>query len=249
MKVDNEVLAVLDRAHTDGNSLFLVGQLDRRLYERTNKVLEAAGGKWNRKAKAHIFDGGAADAMEQIILTSEITVPQDFGFFPTPAPVVERLIELADIAPGMTALEPSAGTGNIVAGLHAAGAVVDAIELLDKNIAALKTQGLATLIGIGDFLETPAQPIYDRVVMNPPFERQADIKHVLHALRFLKPDGLLVSVMASSVTFRDNKLTTDFRALIRERGGEIEGLPEGSFKSSGTGVNTVIVTIPAGGVQ
>lgn len=244
MKVDNEVLAVLDRAHTDGNSLFLVGQLDRRLYERTNKVLEAAGGKWNRKAKAHIFDGGAADAMEQIILTGEITVPQDFGFFPTPAPVVERLIELADIAPGMTALEPSAGTGNIVAGLHAAGAVVDAIELLDKNIAALKTQGLATLIGTGDFLETPVQPLYDRVVMNPPFERQADIKHVAHALRFLKPDGLLVSVMSASVTFRDNKLTADFRALIRERGGDIEALPEGSFKSSGTGVNTVIVTIP-----
>lgn len=244
MKVDNEVLAVLDRAHTDGNSLFLVGQLDRRLYERTNKVLEAAGGKWNRKAKAHIFDGGAADAMEQIILTGEITVPQDFGFFPTPAPVVERLIELADITPGMTALEPSAGTGNIVAGLHAAGAVVDAIELLDKNIAALKSQGLATLIGTGDFLETPAQPLYDRVVMNPPFERQADIKHVAHALRFIKPGGLLVSVMSASVTFRDNKLTADFRALIRERGGDIEALPEGSFKSSGTGVNTVIVTIP-----
>lgn len=247
MRVDNEILSVLDNAEKEGNALRLVGQLDRNLYTKANKVLEAAGGKWNRKAKAHIFDGDAADAMEQIILTGEVTVPQDFGFFPTPAPVVERLIELADISAGMTVLEPSAGTGNIVAGLHAAGAVVDAIELLEKNIEALKTQGLATLIDIGDFLETPAQPIYDRVVMNPPFERQADIKHVLHALRFLKPDGLLVSVMASSVTFRDNKLTTDFRALIRERGGEIEGLPEGSFKSSGTGVNTVIVTIPAGG--
>lgn len=78
---------------------------------------------------------------------------------------------------------------------------------------------------------------------------KADTKHVAHALRFLKPDGLLVSVMSASVTFRDNKLTADFRALIRERGGDIEALPEGSFKSSGTGVNTVIVTIPAGGVQ
>ena len=249
MKVDNEILSVLDNAEKEGNALRLVGHLDRNLYTRANKVLEAAGGKWNRKAKAHIFDGDAADAMEQIILTGEVTVPQDFGFFPTPAPVVERLIELADISAGMTVLEPSAGTGNIIAGLHVAGAVVDAIELLEKNIEALKAQGLATLIGIGDFLETPAQPIYDRVVMNPPFDRQADIKHVLHALRFLKPDGLLVSVMASSVTFRDNKLTTDFRALIRERGGEIEGLPKGSFKSSGTGVNTVIVTIPAGGAQ
>ncbi|EMB4316715.1 hypothetical protein U9D58_000208 [Citrobacter freundii] len=50
--------------------------------------------------------------------------------------------------------------------------------------------------------------------------------------------------MASSVTFRSNKLTTDFRQLIVDRGGHIEELPEGAFKSSGTMVNTVIVVIP-----
>jgi len=32
--------------------------------------------------------------------------------------------------------------------------------------------------------------------------------------------------------------------MIDERGGEIMPLPEGSFKESGTGVNTVIVKIP-----
>lgn len=95
-----------------------------------------------------------------------------------------------------------------------------------------------------DFLTVEPDPVYDRVVMNPPFGRQADIKHVSHALKFLKPGGLLVSVMASSVTFRSNKLTTDFRQLIEERGGHIEELPEGAFKSSGTMVNTVIVVIP-----
>jgi 16S rRNA G1207 methylase RsmC len=36
--------------------------------------------------------------------------------------------------------------------------------------------------------------------MNPPFARQADIHHVNHALKFLKPDGLLVSVMSAGVT-------------------------------------------------
>ena len=245
MKIDREVLAVLDRSQTDGNSLTLVGQLDRRLYERTNKVLEAAGGKWNRKAKAHIFTSSAADAVEQIVLTGEISVPRDFGFFPTPPPVVERLIELADITPGMKVLEPSAGTGNIVAGLHSAGAMVDAVELLDSNVAALKAQGLATTVDVGDFLKKSPRPTYDRVVMNPPFGRQDDIRHVTHALQFLKPTGLLVSVMSAAITFRSNKLTTDFRDLIHRRGGDIEELPEGSFKSSKTNINTVIVTIKA----
>ena len=96
-----------------------------------------------------------------------------------------------------------------------------------------------------DFLEVMPNPIYDRVVMNPPFSRQADIMHVLHALQFLKPGGLLVSVMAASVTFRENKLTTDFRATVEARGGYIEPLPENSFKASGTGVNTVLAAIPA----
>jgi len=243
MKIAKEVLMVLDHAEKNGSSLVLVGQLDRAMYTKVNEVLELAGGKWNRKAKAHIFEGDALDAIEQIILTGEITKPQDFGFFPSPKPVVDRLIELAEIEQGMIILEPSAGTGNIVKALHEAGAKVDAIEILEANIDALKNQGLATLIGIGDFLETPSAAVYDRVVMNPPFAKQADIKHVLHALKFVKQGGLLASVMSASVLFRDNKLTSDFRDVVYQSGGLIEELPEGSFKQSGTMVNTVIVKI------
>ena len=44
MRVDDDVLAVLSRADTNGKSLVLVGQLDRKMYERTNKVLEAGVG-------------------------------------------------------------------------------------------------------------------------------------------------------------------------------------------------------------
>ena len=60
MQVSQDVLAVLSRAETTGNELKLVDQLDRQLYTRTNKVLEAAGGKWDRKAQAHLFDIEAA---------------------------------------------------------------------------------------------------------------------------------------------------------------------------------------------
>jgi hypothetical protein len=53
--------------------------------------------------------------------------------------------------------------------------------------------------------------------------------------------------MASSVGFRENRLTNEFRDLIAECGGRIESLPDGAFKESGTMVRTVIVEIPAGG--
>jgi predicted RNA methylase len=249
MIVDKEVLNVLSESVCQGNNLFLTGQLDRNLYTKTNKVLEAAGGKWNRKQKAHVFDIEAAERIEQIILTGDVVVPKDdFEFFPTPAGVVRHVIHLADIKDGMRVLEPSAGQGAIAKAAHSAATdvMIDMYELMPANNDALHALNLR-LSGIGkpvDFLSVEPDPVYDRVVMNPPFGRQADIKHVNHALKFLKVGGLLVSVMSSSVTFRSNKLTTDFRSLIEERGGHIEELPEGSFKSSGTMVGTVIVVIP-----
>ena len=36
------------------------------------------------------------------------------GFFPTPKPLISRMLEIADIKPGDTVLEPSAGKGDIL---------------------------------------------------------------------------------------------------------------------------------------
>ncbi len=249
MRVDDEVLAVLSRAEMNGFELKLTGQLDRKLYERTNKVIEAAGGKWNRKAKAHVFESEAFDRIDQIILSGEVEIPKDeFNYFPSPPAVVARLVELADLHDGMTILEPSAGRGAIaMACVETTGGEVDCYELMEANFRELEKTGQFRKVINADFLTVAPFPEYDRICMNPPFAKQADIKHVTHALKFLKPGGKLVSVMASSVGFRENRLTNEFRDLIAERGGRIEALPEGAFKESGTMVRTVIVEIPAGG--
>lgn len=248
MRVGDDVLEVLSRADTSGNALTLIGQLDRAMYMKVNKVIEAAGGKWDRKAKTHVFDKEASERIDEIILTGEVEVPKDeFNYFPSPPDVVARLMELADIRTWMDVLEPSAGRGAIALQCAEPGASVDCYELMEANFRELVAMGEFRKVVHCDFLTVAPPGVfdrYDRVVMNPPFAKQQDIKHVLHALKFLKPDGLLVSVMASGVTFRDNKLTQDFRDLIRARGGDIEALPEAAFKSSGTMVRTVIVTIP-----
>ena len=248
MDIQDDVLAVLSRATTEGKALKLVGQLDRKLYERTNKALEAAGGKWDRKAKAHVFDAEAAERIEQMLATGRVEVPKDeFNFFPSPPAVVRRLLEIADIQPGMRVLEPSAGRGAIAFACAEAGGLVDCCELMEANYVAIGAHQRLNRVRHADFLLQEPDSIYDRVVMNPPFMKQLDIKHVLHALKFLKPGGLLVAVMASSVTFRDNRLTQDFRDLVRTRGGDIEALPDESFRASGTLVRTVIATIPGEG--
>lgn len=244
MDVSPDVLAVLSAAEIQGSSLTLTGQLDRKLYERTNKVLEAAGGKWNRKAKAHVFTEDPAAVIDRVILTGEIIAPKDFGFFPSPAGVVDRILEIAELEKGMIVLEPSAGHGAIALAAHAAGGVVDCIELLPKNVAVLAAANLRVVEA--DFLTVTPSAHYDLVLMNPPFERQADIHHVMHARRFLSPHGRLVSVMSVGVTFRQDRLSVLFRELVRDSGGTFEPLPDGAFKSSGTMVRTVIVRIDGG---
>lgn len=239
-QIAQDVLKVLDAATIDGALLTLNGNLDRKLYVETNKVIEAAGGKWNRSKKAHVFEGEAIDAIEPIILTGEYArTKQDFGQFDTPADLAETVVDLADVRAGMSVLEPSAGIGRIAAAARQAGAHVTCWEIDAKRAEKLTDYAL----NIGDFLAAEPINAFDRVVMNPPFAKQDDIRHVTHAHKFLKPGGRLVAIMSASVMFRDNKLATEFRDFVSANGGTVKRLPDGSFKSSGTGVNTCIVTI------
>lgn len=245
MRPSNDVLAVLSRCEASGCTLRLPGQLDRRDYLAVNKVIEAAGGKWDRRAQAHLFADPAGPIIETILLTGEVVSrKQELQFFETPPEVVERLVKMASLSVGMTVLEPSAGNGAILTAVAPLVSATVACEIDPARADDLRRQGFYCLHE-GDFLAVPPGSIlYDRVVMNPPFTRQQDIAHVLHALEFLKPRGLLVSVMSLAATFRQNRVTQDFQALVKERGGQFEPLPDDAFKVSGTGVKTVIVTIP-----
>lgn len=249
MRIETDVLAVLSAAQVDGVQVFLTGQLDRNLYTRTAKVLQAAGGKWNRKAKAHVFDGDAADRIDKILLTGSIDIPKDeFEFFESQPAVVDALLDQITIQAGARVLEPNAGRAAIVRGVLARcpTAIVDCIELMPANVQYLvEHAGDRVRVKHADFLTVEPEPVYHLVAMNPPFSRQKDIHHVLHALKFLKPDGVLVSVMSAGVLFRTNRLTAEFRELVESRCGEITPLPDGAFKASGTMVNTVVVRVPA----
>lgn len=73
----------------------------------------------------------------------------------------------------------------------------------------------------------------------------ADLDHVTHAVKFLRPGGTLVAIVAGGVLFRDNARTEAFRVMVADRGGTIEALPEDTFKAAGTSVRTALVTFTA----
>lgn len=245
MKIAPDVLVVLQSCETEADVLRLPGQLDRALYMRTNQVLEAAGGKWNRKAKAHIFAGDAGDALDQIVTTGEYRhTKRELNQFYTPKALAERLVKMAEIKLFDEVLEPSAGRGAIAQEALAAGARVDCLDIDPANVAALEAAGFKTMRAL-DFLDLPPLRAYDAVVMNPPFAARQDIKHVTHALRFLKRGGRLVAVMSAGVRFREDRMAREFRALVAANEGRIDDVEPGAFRDSGTMVNTVIVSMRA----
>lgn len=252
MKLSTEVLKTLSEATINIGGVQLAGQLERKLYVATAKALEAAGAKWNRKTGMHVFNAeDARDRVEQMILTGEVTTPQDVDFFPTPANIVELMISNADLEPEHEVLEPSAGQGAIACAVQRIGAkhlccIESDIENWRKLCLALKI-GAASgqSIMVGDFTKmSPADTgTFDRILMNPPFSKRADIIHVIHAWQFLKAGGKLVSIASAGIQFRTDNMTKALRRLIEDNGGAIHDLPDGAFKSSGTMVNTVMIVI------
>jgi phospholipid N-methyltransferase len=162
-----------------------------------------------------------------------VTAPQ---LFPTPPDVAARMVELAEIEPGMTILEPSAGTGNILEAIYDNGeALPIAIEINQQLVDRLKIKYPLMHCHCFDFLafDRSKHPV-DRIIMNPPFENGSDIKHIQHALTMLKPGGKLVAICAGGPRQE---------AALKPLADTWKKLPEGTFKNQGTNVSTVLLTI------
>jgi len=241
----------LSAVDISGKSVRLTAQLDRKLYVEVNAALEALGGKWNRKEKAHLFEADPADAIDQVTVDGAFTDKRrDLDQFYTPPGLALHVVAKADVK-GCSVLEPSAGRGVLVAEALRQGAKeVEAFECDRDNVEAMMflvspMPEARLLCTLGDFLKPFPfdHRTFDRVVMNPPFGKQQDLAHVTKAYSLLAPGGRLVAIMSAGVTFRGDRRTQAFRALVDDAHGTIDPLPEHSFRESGTDVRAVVVTM------
>ncbi|NMC45956.1 MAG: SAM-dependent methyltransferase [Chloroflexi bacterium] len=215
-------------------------QLERSLYVKVNKALESMGGKWNRKSGGHVFGKDPRSEVEGLIESGTIELERD-GFFETPRAVVDRMLELVPLPVGAFVLEPSAGMGAIAKVLRECGGSVN-IWCVEKNDdRALKLRDWFGDVFCCDFLTWEPKERFTHVYMNPPFENLQDVDHVMHAYDLLEDGGTLVSVMAESAFFRNDNKASLFRSWAFSNDIYTEQLPEGSFKESGTGVNTRLI--------
>lgn len=264
MQVSEAVLTELSIADVsdDGRKIALGRKVEHRLYQAVDKVLRALGGDWNCKASGHLFEEDVRGRLELVLTTGNVATDADLGFFETPEDLARTLVSMAEVRRGDFCLEPSAGKGRIVFELLDAGASVVAVERSEERRVFMQTRFAAALASRGrhlvnsflhvdvadDFMVYRCEEPFDRVVMNPPFLRCGlgdHLDHVRRAYGMLIAGGVLVSVLPTGITFRQDRRHKDFKAWAEAR-GEIVPLPEGTFKPSGTGVNTCIVRLSGG---
>ena len=193
--------------------------------------------------------GDVRAVVEQVASCSHVP-----GFSPTPRHLVARMIDEAGNLSGLRMLEPSAGNGAIAHPLARAGALVYCVEYNCTLAEILRKAGLK--VQCADFLALTLADFqcaavlgggFDRVLMNPPFERGADALHVMHAYGFLREGGRLVAIMGEGSFFRMDRAAIDFRRWLDSVGGTSEQLPPNTFngadayRSTGVVVRLVII--------
>lgn len=190
---------------------------------------------------------------------------EDEGFYPTPRPVIDRMIAAVQdklSRDSVKVLEPSAGIGSITDAVSevAPRACIHAIEINSRCRDVLKLKGFKSflelqshwvsgvrmLLKAKDFLKEHYHTgLYDIVLMNPPFENRQDEQHVRVAYDCLLPGGRLVAIVSAGAI--QNQRSASFVAWLSSIGATWEELPEGSFNSiesfRRTGVRCYMVVI------
>ena len=151
-------------------------------------------------------------------------------FFPTPGEIVARMLQLATVQPHHRCLDPEGGAGDICLALRDLGVKhIDCFELNAGLVEALTLLGFPPLGR--DFLTATPRPIYERILMNPPFSKDVHIQHVRHAYDWLAPGGELVAVLPMEHPSRIKK-RRQFSEWLDSIGAGRHPNPPKSFTSS-----------------
>jgi hypothetical protein len=189
------------------------------------------------------------DRSDDISRSRSTAVSKDLAFYRTPQETAERVVDHFYIPVEGPILEPSAGDGALV---HAAmkefeGREIHAIEVNEGRYRVLKhIKGVKATRA--NFLALEPSPIYAAVIMNPPFYNTHWIDHVLAAWEWLKPGGRLVAILPVTAEVGQEPRQIKFREWVKKwtysrYDRAFSDLPEGSFRESGTNINTVTLTL------
>lgn len=163
---------------------------DKHARAEVAQILESIGGV--KVDDYYQFDYHPASVIEDIVISGCIPDQKSHQFYPTPESLAATVIELANIGSEDTCLEPSAGTGGIASLLPVER--TQCVEVSALHCKVLESKGYK--VDQADFLAwSIGQPLVDRVVMNPPFDRGQWKAHLEAASTLVKSGGKLVAIL------------------------------------------------------
>lgn len=236
---------ILQKCTVDGMVVRLPeGQLERKLYNEVAQALQLIGGKWvGRKVMGFVFQEDPTELLAQIAGGEKRNLKKEFQFFATPDGLAERVAKLACIGEKDTICEPSAGSGamvNAILKLYGSDKKVSGYELMPLNQGRLSKIPQFELLG-SDFLT--CTQTFDRIVANPPFAKNQDIDHIYKMYDCLNPGGRMSVICSKHYQFGPERKAQEFKKWIHGMDVYTEDVPAGTFKESGTTIETVILVI------
>mgnify|MGYP002624592654 CR=1 FL=1 len=269
-------LRICEWEEIDGQFILKLPKRPLEDYPAFKKWMVQLGGKY--KKCTFVFDRSPKPEFDALMLEGKLVNPKkDFQAFFTPASVVQTMRDLvcADMMEtakhnnnSLSALEPSAGVGNILFGISTLMQDINIhweyCEIQMRNAMDLLNRSTELPIGHKavytfepDFLQLPTTPNYQYnfVIGNPPYSKGQDITHTRKMVDHLKEGGKLCVVLPFGVLFNSSKkyksfrkfffgseepvhLDSKFKAIGQSR---LTKLPEQSFKDSGTNIDLFIL--------
>lgn len=170
--------------------------------EQAEAVLQAIGGVRKVAGKGldyWQFDYDATDVLDLITASGCIPDQKAHQFYPTPAGLAQRVIDLADIGPDDDCCEPEAGQGGLADLMPKEQTTC--IEVSPLHCTILRSKGHT--VHEADFLEwaehaAAASKTFTRIVMNPPFSEGRWLAHLQAAASLVAPQGQITAVLPAS---------------------------------------------------
>lgn len=240
--LDTNVLEQFRRSTLTPEGYLILPDMDRRLYDQCKKILERMGFKWDgrKSVRAHVMVGDLdpALALAELVESGEVPNGNEYAFWPSSDRLIDLLFDAASqlYAKFNYVLEPNAGDGAIVRRvLRDYDSTIEwlaAVEINEKRAQLLRQipfmASMSARVLCGDFLAEPVGPTFDTVVMNPPFALAgsplAYVDHILHAWKFLKPRGVLSSVVPAGFVFRSDAKIVTLREMFEDRVASNDGV-------------------------
>lgn len=168
---------------------------DKHVLAESRRVIESIGGVLTDDY--YQFDYEPAEVIADIVVSGCIPDYKSHQYYPTPEKLARLAVEMAEIGENDRCLEPSAGQGGLADFLPKDRTTC--IEVSPLHCQILEGKGYKTIrADFIDWADYSPEPIFNRVIANPPYSDGRWSLHVETAASLVAKEGRIIAILPAS---------------------------------------------------